>query len=463
MSSEPAVLVENIGKMFAVFNDPADRLKQMLVPNIQQLFGLKRTQYYKEFWAIRDVSLRVEPGETVGIVGRNGAGKSTLLQLISGTLAPTEGRSVVNGRLSALLELGTGFNPEFTGRENVTLNGQLKGFTRREMEDRFDEIAAFADIGDFIEQPVKTYSSGMLVRLAFAVHAILDPDVLIVDEALAVGDVRFQAKCFDRLAALKARGTSILFVSHDVGAVRRFCEKAVWLDNGQTVATGDTYEVTSAFTAFMLSGERISARRITDPQPEARTHVVTDSAGSVAPDKITEPSTLEDGTLRPFAERFPYPRAGQQPIERFGSETGLIVSAAITDMDEQALTEIEPHAPFQIHVVADLPETLDPVGLSIGFDIRQLSGINVLVRSTYDTSEASAVRPGRRVHVVFTPENILAAGDYRLSLAVENRSLPTPNYYDFLDAALLFKVGPARYQWGVVIPHVPTTVTEVKA
>lgn len=460
MSSEPAVLVENVGKMFAVFNDPADRLKQMLVPNIQRLFGLQRTQYYKEFWAIRGVSFRVEPGETVGIVGRNGAGKSTLLQLISGTLAPSEGRAVVNGRLSALLELGTGFNPEFTGRENVTLNGQLKGFTRKEMEERFDEIAAFADIGDFIEQPVKTYSSGMLVRLAFAVHAILDPDVLIVDEALAVGDVRFQAKCYDRLAALKARGTSILFVSHDVGAVRRFCEKAVWLDNGQTVAMGDTYEVTSAFTAFMLSGERMSARRIADPQPQARTSAIASTTGTA---EIAEPSTLQDGTLRPFAERFPYPPPGQQPVERFGSNTGLIVSAAITNMDEQILTEIEPHTPFQIHVVADLPETLDPVGLSIGFDIRQLSGINVLVRSTYDSSEAGAVQPGRRVHVVFSPENILAAGDYRLSLAVENRSLPTPNYYDFIDAALVFKVAPAQYQWGVVIPHVPTTVVEVKA
>ncbi len=223
MSSEPVIEVRGMGKVYPIYDKPHHRLMQML------LGGNRR--WYREFEALRDINFSIQRGETVGIVGRNGSGKSTLLQIICGTLAPSTGEVRVRGRVAALLELGAGFNPEFTGRENVYLNGSVLGLTRSEIDRRFDEIAAFADIGEFIEQPVKSYSSGMAMRLAFSVMAHVDADILIIDEALAVGDAFFTQKCMRYLREFKERGT-LLFVSHDSSAVTGLCERAVWLDRG---------------------------------------------------------------------------------------------------------------------------------------------------------------------------------------------------------------------------------------
>jgi lipopolysaccharide transport system ATP-binding protein len=200
-------------------------------------------QYFREFWALHDVSFQVKKGETLGIVGRNGSGKSTILQLICGTLSPTRGDVTVKGRISALLELGSGFNPDYTGRENVFLNGQILGLSQKEIDSRYKGIVEFADIGDFIDQPIKTYSSGMVVRLAFSVAINVDPEILIVDEALAVGDMPFQIKCFAHLRKLRESGTSILFVSHDLSTVRSFCDRAVYLDHGKCLAIGPANDV----------------------------------------------------------------------------------------------------------------------------------------------------------------------------------------------------------------------------
>lgn len=229
MSSEVAIRARGLSKCYAIFKRPEDRLKQMLS------FG--RRKYYQEFWAVRNVDLDVHRGETIGIVGRNGSGKSTLLQLICGTLAPTAGELTVNGRIAALLELGAGFSPEFTGRENVFMNATILGLAREEIERRFDSIAAFADIGSFIDQPVKTYSSGMFARLAFAVAISVDPDVLIVDEALSVGDEAFQRKCFARIGEIKEKGGTILFVSHSAGTVIELCDRAMLFENGERLLT----------------------------------------------------------------------------------------------------------------------------------------------------------------------------------------------------------------------------------
>lgn len=225
MSSDPAIRAVGLGKCYNIYRKPVDRLLQMLVR--------QRRRYYREFWALRDVSFEVARGETVGIIGRNGSGKSTLLQLICGTLTPTLGAVETRGRVGAILELGSGFNMEFTGRENVRLNASILGLPADEIDRRFDDIAAFADIGDFMDQPVKTYSSGMVLRLAFAVQAMIDPDILVVDEALAVGDEKFQRKCFARLEELRDRGTSILFVSHYGAQVIELCDRAILLDAGQ--------------------------------------------------------------------------------------------------------------------------------------------------------------------------------------------------------------------------------------
>jgi len=217
---------------------------------LQRVVGKPPKNYYREFWALKDISFEVMKGEPVGIIGRNGAGKSTLLQIICGTLTPAAGSVETNGRIAALLELGSGFNPEFTGRENVSLNASMLGLSREEIDDRFDEIAAFADIGDFLEQPTKTYSSGMLMRLAFAVNTCVDPEILIVDEALGVGDAPFQSKCFKRLRQLIADGTSILFVSHDISTVRSICTRALWLNSGQAAMWGEAQEVAKEYEKF---------------------------------------------------------------------------------------------------------------------------------------------------------------------------------------------------------------------
>lgn len=230
MSSEVAIKVENLSKCYHIYEKPRDRLMQMLVRG--------RQQYFREFWAVRGISFEVMKGETVGIVGRNGSGKSTLLQMICGTLNPSGGSIKATGRIAALLELGSGFNPEFTGRENVYMNASILGLSRQETDARYQGIVSFADIGDFIEQPVKTYSSGMLVRLAFAVAINVDPEILIVDEALSVGDEVFQRKCFSRIEAIKKKGATILFVSHSGSAIVELCDRVVLLDSGEKLAMG---------------------------------------------------------------------------------------------------------------------------------------------------------------------------------------------------------------------------------
>jgi lipopolysaccharide transport system ATP-binding protein len=448
MFSDQAVIVNGVSKIYPIFKLPSDRLKQMIVPRVRRTLGLETPAYYREFWALKDITFTVGRGETVGIVGRNGSGKSTLLQIVCGTLSATAGSVAVNGRLSALLELGTGFNPDFTGRENVLLNGQLKGFTHRQMQERFDEIAAFADIGDFVEQPVKTYSSGMLVRLAFAVHAVLDPDVLIVDEALAVGDARFQVKCFDRLAELKEKGTSILFVSHDVGAVRRFCQRAIWLDSGCIVEQGDAYEVSSAFTEFMLSGGAKPAPRL--PAFEA----VKAPDDSLLEKEMAQVATIK----RPFSERHPYPGTIHTPLRRWGSEVGLIISLAVTDVNEEPIVETVTGHDIYVHVVANLPVHLPSNGLSIGFTIRSVSGHDLFIRSTFDSVEPVQLTQGARNHVVFRVPNTLGGGEYRLAATVEDRSGVMPSYYDYIEGALFFTVTSPKYRWGLVVPEIPTEV-----
>lgn len=268
MSSDTAISVQNLSKCFQIYAKPHDRLKQSLYPRIQGTFGLQRKQYFNEFWSLRDVSFDIKKGETIGIIGRNGSGKSTLLQIICGTLSQTAGSIQTNGRIAALLELGSGFNPEFTGRENVYMNGAILGLSRKEIEDRFDEIAAFADIGAFLEQPVKTYSSGMFVRLAFACNIMSDPEIMIVDEALSVGDMNFQAKCMTALTQIKERGATILFVSHDVGTVKSLCSRCVYLDGGKVVAVGPSADVTELYVRSMreeMNAEHRKFARVSKP------------------------------------------------------------------------------------------------------------------------------------------------------------------------------------------------------
>lgn len=284
MSSEDLVIdIENVSKVFNIFDKPSDRLLQMLLPRLGRILpgsgGWSSRQRGREFWALRDVSLKVKRGDAVGIIGRNGSGKSTLLQIIAGTLAPTTGKAQVNGRIAALLELGSGFNPDFTGRENVILNGMILGLTEREVMQRFDAIAAFADIGSFIDQPVRTYSSGMMLRLAFSVQTQVEPDILIVDEALAVGDALFQKRCFQQMEALRANGCTLLLVSHDQESIRTLTDHAILLRDGTVRVAGPSSEVVLEYRKQLHDDERdyyasISAqhlqhaKQIIDAQPD---------------------------------------------------------------------------------------------------------------------------------------------------------------------------------------------------
>ncbi len=254
-ASDIAIGVSNLSKCYQIYSAPRDRLKQFVLPRLQRFAGRGPKQYFREFWALKDVSFEIKKGETVGIIGRNGSGKSTLLQMICGTLNPTHGGIQTNGRIAALLELGSGFNPEFTGRENVYMNASVLGLSNEEIDIRFNDIVTFADIGDFIEQPVKTYSSGMMVRLAFAVIAHVDADVLVVDEALAVGDAFFTQKCMRFLRKFMENGT-VLFVSHDTGAVVNLCSKAILLNRGRVVEIGTPKDVSEHYLATLYESNQ---------------------------------------------------------------------------------------------------------------------------------------------------------------------------------------------------------------
>ena len=252
-SNDITIAAKNLGKSYNIYNRPQDRLKQSVIPRLQQIIGRPAKRYFREFWALHDVSFEVRKGETIGIIGRNGSGKSTLLEIICGTLTPSRGSVTTLGRVAALLELGAGFNSEFSGRENVYLNGAILGLTKEEIDSRFNDIANFADIGEFIEQPVKMYSSGMVIRLAFAVQAMVDPDILIVDEALAVGDEKFRRKCFARLEELRSKGTSILFVSHSLPQIIELCQRALLLEQGERLLFNEPLQVVRAYQKLIYA------------------------------------------------------------------------------------------------------------------------------------------------------------------------------------------------------------------
>jgi lipopolysaccharide transport system ATP-binding protein len=300
MSSEVVITVKNLSKSYHIYDQPRDRLKQFLLPRMRSIAGLASKQYYRDFWALKNISFEVRRGETIGVLGRNGSGKSTLLQMISGTLTPSTGEIAIGGRLTALLELGAGFNPEFSGRENVFLNAAIFGLPREQIERKFEEIAAFADIGEFIEQPVKTYSSGMYARLAFAVATALEPEILVVDEILSVGDVFFQSRCMRKLDEFRERGGTVFFVTHDTFSVERICTRAIVLDKGNMVFEGAVADAVNVYykmsrdeplvasppaVAHSASAEGAAdaacALPEADPIPVRRDHVVGDGSAYI--------------------------------------------------------------------------------------------------------------------------------------------------------------------------------------
>ncbi|WP_252242319.1 ABC transporter ATP-binding protein [Clostridium sp. ZBS18] len=278
--SEIAIKVEKLSKVYKLYNKPIDRMKEAL--------SISKKKYSTDHYALNNVSFDIKKGETVGIIGTNGSGKSTLLKIITGVLSPSEGNIIVKGKISALLELGAGFNPEYTGIENIYLNGTMMGYTKEEMDKKVKPIVEFADIGDFMNQPVKTYSSGMFARLAFAVAINVEPEILIVDEALAVGDVRFQIKCMDKMKGMMEGGTTVLFVSHDINSIKKFCMKAIWLNNGILKEKGEVNRISNKYLDFLKcnSDETMVTDKLESKEDEIRPFVPRENIAEIIDFKV---------------------------------------------------------------------------------------------------------------------------------------------------------------------------------
>jgi lipopolysaccharide transport system ATP-binding protein len=367
MSSDPVIRVSALSKCYEIYAKPQDRLRQSIHRRLRRVLGKGSPNYYREFWALRDITFEVHRGEAVGVIGRNGAGKSTLLQIISGTLSPTSGSVEIRGKVAALLELGNGFNPEFTGRENVFLNGAVLGLTEEEINNKFDEIAAFADIGDFLEQPVKIYSSGMLVRLAFAVNTCIHPEVLIVDEALAVGDAPFQSKCFKRLRQLIADGASILFVSHDISTVSSICTRALWLKNGLAEMWGEAKPVAKMYERFCWAEQGIVLERMDDqdktPAPPA------DSASEAVADKAPGLQVAVPAQL--FQSNPAFDRNRER--SRFGTGDVVIANFMITDEAGLPVAACDYNDRLTFHYLLKVQRQVDS-DFILGIRVRDLKG-----------------------------------------------------------------------------------------
>ncbi len=408
MSSKFSIKVEQLSKCYQLYAKPQDRLKQMLLS--------RSKTYYREFWALRDVSFEIAPGETVGIIGRNGSGKSSLLQMICGTLSPTSGAVATHGRLAALLELGAGFNTEFTGRENVLLNAAILGFPQEQMLERMDEILAFSELGDFLDQPVKTYSSGMYARLAFSIAIHVDPEILIVDEALAVGDARFVAKCMRRIKDIQKTGASILFVSHDVSSVRTLCDRAIWLDKGRMLEQGDVFPVTGRYMEMMFQDDDASDDSEHEAMHAANVPVLENVLAEVA---------VEDIAL------------DSRPVTHWGSHKGLILSAAVLDASGARRDVHEWGKSMEIRISLRMPQGIDREHLSIAVSIKDLKGSDLIVSTTHDF-ETRRLPDDDNFEVSFKLINPLVTGKYLLVAAVENRLHRDIHYYEYIEGAHYF-------------------------
>lgn len=437
MSSDVAIQIRDVSKSFPIYEKPHHRLLQMLQPRA-------RDRWFKEFHALKHLDLEVRKGETLGIVGRNGSGKSTLLQIICGTLTPSSGEIQVRGRIAALLELGTGFNPEFTGRENVYLNGSVLGLTRSEIDERFNEIAAFADIGDFIEQPVQSYSSGMYVRLAFAVAINATPDVLIVDEALSVGDEAFQRKCFARIDAIRDAGATVLFVSHSAGTVIELCDRAVLLDHGEVLAKGSPKSVVSRYQKLLYAPTgKVSALREAFRQDlmtgqlsadEAQESVVTaDTRTPVeGPAERKEDAYLDEG-MKP------------QSTMRYQSRGAHIQQPHIETLGGRVVNVL--HAGHEYIYTYRVRFSVTATSVRCGMMIKTVTGLELggAASSPLGRSELT-VYPDQSVVVRFRFHAMVSPGVYFLNAGVTAHDKDGETFLDRLIDALMFRVMPEDYR-----------------
>jgi len=447
MSSDISIKVENLSKCYQIYDRPQDRFKQFFVPRLQRALGFHHKQLYREFRALDKISFTVKKGETVGIVGRNGSGKSTLLQMICGTLHPTGGSVQTFGRVAALLELGSGFNPEFSGRENIYMNGSILGLTNAEIEDRFDAIVEFADIGNFIEQPVKTYSSGMMLRLAFAVIAHVDADILIIDEALAVGDAFFTQKCMRFLRTFMKTGT-VLFVSHDTSSVRALCNKAIWLEKGKVLKQGSPKVVCDEYLEAFYEAQQGSGTptRLKVAQPEFK-----------EPGQDQRQSFINASNLRNDLELFEF----NPDAPSFGKGHAQITNVIFLDTENQPLSWVVGGEKIKLKIVAVTDSNLQsPI---IGFHIKDKLGQALFGDNTYLTYAQMPVpsKRGSKIVAEFTfvmPR--LAKGDYSVSVAIANGTQQDHIQNHWIHDAVFFKSESTSVAAGLI--GIPMSNIELK-
>jgi lipopolysaccharide transport system ATP-binding protein len=466
MSSEIAIKVQNLSKCYQIYGQPHDRLKQSIYPRFQRLVGKQPKQYFREFWALKDVSFEIKKGEAVGIIGRNGSGKSTLLQMICGTLNPTSGSIQTHGRIAALLELGSGFNPEFTGRENVFMNGAVLGLTSEEVERRFADIEAFADIGEFIDQSTKTYSSGMLVRLAFAVQVCVEPEILIVDEALAVGDALFQKRCFERMEKLRSNGTTLLFVSHDQESVRTLTSRAVFLHHGGVQCIGNSADVLLEYRKLLHEEETRALNESALHLKEKATQARAARERFLVKANIAKPDTAPVDGVSATA-------SGRLDTMSFGDMEAEVLKVKVLNEQGEACSHFDPRDPLRIVVECVAHGDMDH--LNVALRIRNKEGVKIYSWGTLNQDMAiraglmegddfwsKSFAAGQHFSVAFDFTCGLGPNLYEIQAAVTKEGKP---YYaeqrmlHWMDEAAFFTVttDPSAYHFGGVVDLVMTS------
>jgi len=440
-----SIRVKGLSKRYELYAQPADRLKQMILPRVQRAVRRPARNYFSEFWAVRGVSFDVRKGETVGIVGRNGSGKSTLLQMICGTLNPTLGTVAVRGRVAALLELGAGFNPEFTGRESVRLSGLLYGLSEQELDTRFDAILDFAEIGDFIDQPIKTYSSGMYVRLAFSVAINVSPDVLVVDEALSVGDEAFQRKCFARIDAIRDAGATVLFVSHATGTVVELCDRAILLDEGEMIADGTPGFVVPRYHKLLYSpSDKAVAVREAIKQ-EFITGTSSGALPAIQPkDRCKSldgiPETVKDVEIREVEESAYFDEAmTPRSTVHYQSRGALITVPRIETRMGRQVNVLSPGREY-IYTY-DVLFQAAAVGVRLGMMIKTITGLELGGAATApNPARGMFVPAGQRLQARFRFRAMLAPGVYFMNAGVTAAEPEGETYLDRIIDVLMFRV-----------------------
>lgn len=468
MSCDVALALRGVSKCYLSYEHPQDRLKQALYPRLRRIFrpvatalgnDVSEHSYYRQYWALRGIDLEVAHGETLGVIGKNGSGKSTLLKILCGTLAPSEGEVASSGRIAALLELGSGFNPEFTGMENIYLNASVLGLSREETEARISDIVRFADIGDFVDQPVKTYSSGMAMRLAFAVIAHVDADILIIDEALAVGDAYFQQKCLRWLRQFRERGT-VLFCGHDTGAILSFCHRAVWLDRGSMRMIGKAKDVCEAYNAFVQAetmGLPAEVVRIAKPRPSlAPAH--PKGAASSPENSDVEPMPIARRPPPPDWER-PVIFDNLEETSSFGSGLAQIVSVRLLSADGAPLSWIE--GGEAVKLCAEISINADIDSPIAGFHVKDRLGQPVFGDNTYEIylRDPLHLEAGTTLTAEFHFQMPwLQTGRYAVTVALASGTIENHIQHHWLHDALFFDVN-SPFKNGVMIAIPMTRVS----